>query len=399
VVKKLSPLAVVFSSACFFLSPAVHTQNSSRSAGARNANVLLRFELLSRTAAWAIVHQPLNHSDDRPQRCRSSHLYLTRNGGRSWRDITPSSMPTRDIGQIFFLDPSHVWMLSTDALDDQPFYLLSTQDGGKHWRRLVIERPTFHVMDDYYSPTQLYFIDSQHGWMLWQWHLMNSTRDALFATNDGGRTWKRLANPPGGGPMQFVSAHDGWLIGGPEKWRGIARPEDTELWVTHDGGVEWNPVAVPVPVDSPQQRPYLISLKFKNMSEGVIAAGAQEPQGDDQRYTNCFTRDGGKTWRFSQFDAQSAGPSIVDEHIYWCVVRHPVPAFFKARVILQRDTKPISFALPKTIVSNAGSFCAHFIDDRNAWALVRIGVERKLVVTPDGGKTSKFMPLPVKTIE
>ena len=196
--------------------------------------------------------------------------------------------------------------------------------------------------------------------------------------------------------MQFLSARDGWVIGGPKEWRGIARPEDTQLWVTHDGGAKWNPIDIPIPLDSPQQRPYLISLKFRNMTEGTIAAGAQEPETVNQRYTNCFTRDGGKTWRFSQFDALGAGPSIVDDHIYGCASNR-TSGFTTAT--LQRDTAPISFTLPAGIRSNPETLCANFVDDVNAWAFVRIGREKRLVVTTDGGKTSKFMPLPVKTIE
>jgi hypothetical protein len=133
----------------------------------------------------------------------------------------------------------------------------------------------FHLMDDYYFPSQLFFSDPQHGWILGHWSMMNSTHDALLVTTDGGRTWKRLADAPGAGPLQFISARDGWVAGGPEDWDGVGRPEDTQLWVAHDGGAAWKSVPVPVPRDSSEQEPYLSAFKFKSMDEGTAIVEEQ----------------------------------------------------------------------------------------------------------------------------
>lgn len=254
--------------------------------------------------------------------CAAQHIYWTHDNGQAWRDITPSNMPTLKIGTVFFLDKLHGWMLSTDALADQAntrFYLLSSEDGGTHWRTLMLSRPMFHLMDDYYFPSQLFFSDPQHGWILWHWHMMHGSQDAILATSDGGRTWKRLGHTvPGGGPLQFMSPSDGWMIGGPEDREGIDR-EDTQLWVTHDDGAAWKPVPVPVPKDSSEQEPYLAAFKFKSVDEGV--AIAQEQLGPRLfRVFTCRTRDGGKSRQTSQFDAYHAEPHFGSKHIFWSLI-------------------------------------------------------------------------------
>jgi photosystem II stability/assembly factor-like uncharacterized protein len=148
-------------------------------------------------------------------------------------------MFARNLGNIFFLDRSHGWILASDALGEEEgarFHLYSTEDGGKNWKSLLLQRRTLELRDDYTFPSQLFFSDPKHGWILWHWHMMNSSMDSLLATSDGGHTWKRLPDPPGGGPFQLMSPHNGWMIGGPELPDGIPVPEAENVWVTQDGG-------------------------------------------------------------------------------------------------------------------------------------------------------------------
>jgi photosystem II stability/assembly factor-like uncharacterized protein len=338
--------------------------------------------------------------------CAAQRIYWTEDNGKAWRDITPPDMPTHSIGQVFFLDSLHAWMLSTDALADQEntrFYLLSTEDAGKHWRTLMLQRPMFDLMDDYYFPTQLFFSDPQHGWILWHWHMMNSSQDALLTTKDGGRTWNRSGDAvPGVGPMQFLSARDGWMIGGPEEWEDVGRPENTQLWLTHDSGAHWKAVHIPVPIpkDSPEQEPYLTVFRFNDMGKGVVIA--EEQLGPRLfRVFTCRTRDGGESWRISHFDAYDASPVLGDKHIFWSISdrveegRHGRATPSHPR--LQIDSDPISFALPAGISPESRLIDLDFIDDSNAWASYIDRGQARLTATTDGGKTSKLMPLPVTT--
>jgi photosystem II stability/assembly factor-like uncharacterized protein len=364
---------------------------------------LRRSKLISPGTGWTIVDQPSDRAVQ-GENCTNAHLYWTENNGKDWRDITPPDMPTRNIGQVFFLDRSHGWMLSTDALSEETyarFYLLSTEDGGKNWRTLVLQRPAFKLMDDYTFPSQLFFSDSQHGWILWHWHMMNKSLDALLATTDGGRTWSRLPDPPGPGPLQFTSPHDGWIIGGPEIPDGIPDPESENLWATHDGGIHWHVVSVPLPADSEAGEAYFSAFRFKNSREG-LAVAERQLSGRLFRFLTCVTRDGGRSWKVSHFDAYHASPSFVGEHIIWSLSDWPA-----MKVTFQIDDHVTSPILPAGTSLEGGLGDVDFIDDSNGWTTYRNGrttlvfmsgpkfAPMELLSTTDGGKTFQIITPPV----
>ena len=266
----VSPRLAILVSAFMALAswPDVALSQTSSSASPTCYAHLSRAKLVSKGKGWAIVDQPSNRLVDRSggaDDCTDEHLYWTANDGQTWREITPPDMPTRNMGTsfftpatglqtVFFLDSSHGRMISTDALsedNDARLYFLSTEDGGKNWRRLLIQRPTYKLMEDMW-PTQVYFSDPRHGWILWHWSMMNSRANALLSTTDRGQSWKRLPDPPGAGPLDFTSARDGWMIGGSPGQEGIPVIDDDQLWGTHDGGVHWKAISVPLPTDSPR---------------------------------------------------------------------------------------------------------------------------------------------------
>jgi photosystem II stability/assembly factor-like uncharacterized protein len=342
--------------------------------------------LISTGVGWAIVDLP-SEGPANDVECTRQHLYWTETNGRTWREITPPDMPTRSIGQVFFLNRWHGWMLSTDALSEETdarFYLLSTDDGGKNWRALMRQRPMFKLMDDYTFPNQLFFSDPLHGWIIWHWALMNSRLNYLLSTNDGGLTWKRIPDPPGPGPLQFTSASEGWMIGGPEMPDGIPVPERENLWATHDGGIHWRVVSVPLP-NSEDGEAYFSGFRFKNSSEG-LAVVERQLSGLLFRFFTCFTRDGGKSCKVSHFDAYHASPSFVGEHIIWSVSDWPA-----MKVTIQTDGHVTSPAPPSGLSPEGRFGDFDFIDDLNGWAWF----DRELLSTSDGGKTFQVITPPV----
>src|SRR5258708_23055524 len=209
---------------------------------------IIRKQLISPGYEWAIFR-----GQDRAQPDGTSvtqmRLCLTEDSEESWKDITPATMPAQWIETVFFLDRYHGWMFASDAQPEDPdarFYLLSTVDGGKHWQTQEFRRQPYNLMLDMF-PTWISFSDPQHGWILWHWHMMNSSRESLLSTTDGGKTWKRLPDPQGAGPMDFVSSREGWLICASDNQQGIPFWEDDALCATRDGGKHWKTVALPIP--------------------------------------------------------------------------------------------------------------------------------------------------------
>lgn len=228
------------------------------------------------------------------------------------------------------------------------------------------------------APTQVFFADSQHGWILWRYTVMHSSLYVLLSTTNGGRTWKPLAEPPGSGPMQFLSATDGWIIGGPKDEEGIGQPDNVALWNTHDGGASWKLVPIPIPKNpGPDEEDfYLIGLKFRNMQEGMVAAGVQRTHRGV--FASCFTQDGGKTWQFSRFNASNAEPSIGDRHIFWSA------DYVEGQSDIRMDSEPIPFVYPAGV---SLSLNVDFLNDSYAW----LSDGKGLIATTDRGQTSKFI--------
>jgi photosystem II stability/assembly factor-like uncharacterized protein len=354
--------------------------------------------------------------------CTDEHLYWTDNDGRSWREITPPNMPTRNIGTssftpatglqtVYFLDSSHGRIISTDALNedsDARFYFFSTEDGGKNWRRLMIQRLTYKLMEDMW-PTEIYFSDPLHGWILWHWSMMNSRANALLSTSDGGQTWKRLPDPPGAGPLEFTSSRDGWMIGSSPGQDGIPVVEDDQLWTTIDGGVHWNAVSIPLPADFAANVRFG-ALKFSGEDDGVVVA--QAPVSDYvERFFSCLTRDGGKSWQVSQFEGYQASPSLVGTGVIWTVFHMPKTQgtiFHRTRTLItiRVGDREIAPAVPSALSLEGNFGDVEFSDDSHGWTTFFNGrpsqfglpgssfAYSELLSTSDGGKTFQTITPP-----
>jgi photosystem II stability/assembly factor-like uncharacterized protein len=363
--------------------------------------------LVSPGTGWIIVDQPSDHPasyDD----CAFQHLYWTNNNGQTWREITPPDMPTRNIGEVFFLDSSHGWIIATDALNEDPdarFYLHSTEDGGKTWQTLLIQRSPYNLKDDMF-PRQVLFSDPQHGWILWHWSMMNSMLDSLLATADGGHTWQRLPNPPGPGPIYFISARDGWMIGAPEGSHGVPNYENEQLWATHDGGVHWQALSAALPTAAKNQAVFFAAVRFRSAREGIAIAGLQpstQAPGDLIRSFATLTHDGGKTWHFIRSDNPSAyriDASVVGTHVIWFL------SDFESKIVeIQNGRHTVTPIFPSDISPNRNLSNPEFIDDLNAWVKysdreARFDLQGRrlpssgLLSTKDGGKTFQIIAPP-----
>ena len=367
-------------------------------------------QLVSPGIGWAIAVQPSEHPADYAD-CEFEHLYWTEDNGKTWREITPPLMPAPIIALVFFLDRFHGWMISTDALNegvDNRFYLHSTEDGGKTWRILLMQTPIFSLKDEM-EPSHIVFTDTHHGWMFWHWSIMNSMSESLLATADGGRTWRRLPDPRGPGPVSFISTRDGWMVGASEGFLGIPNYEDDELWATRDGGMHWQALRATLPTPGKDQRAAFSAVKFNNALEGVALARLMPyTLGPDDvwRAFAYFTHDGGKTWHSSPLDnptAHQIDACIVGTHVIWLL-----SDFQGENVELRNAHHVIKPVFPAEIPSEKHLSSPGFVDDLNGWIIYsddgpRLSVRGQplassgLLSTNDGGKTFQIISPPAVT--
>ena len=149
-------------------------------------------------------------------------LLSTVDGGLHWQ---LKKSPTEDaLRDVYFADEQTGWLVCErniyllKELDEPRSYLLQTTDGGANWQRV---EATAGDVDA--SLVRIVFADRERGFVFGE-------LGALYATEDGGRTWARRRVPTrhlllGG---TFLDSQQGWIVGA-----------GATLLQTSDGGATW----------------------------------------------------------------------------------------------------------------------------------------------------------------
>ncbi len=169
----------------FFLlfSVPVYSEQSGESviAADLNMNVECIFGLDEKTAIIG--------GEKRSGQFLSSSIYLTSDGGKSWKEIGPE-IELSSIYSIFFLDNLIGWAVGawTQESITDPF-VLSTEDGGLNWKRSFIP-VRIPSGTNIHLPVNIYFINESYG--IVQTFINNKVEDetAIFISENGGESWK-----------------------------------------------------------------------------------------------------------------------------------------------------------------------------------------------------------------
>jgi hypothetical protein len=168
-----------------------------------NAQIIRDAALLSPNDGWVL----------------SDRLLVTSDAGSTWRDVTPPARPQA----AFFLDRQTAWTVAAPPELEVSY----TLDGGQTWT----SNPIAFDLEFYSGNASIHFADRDHGWLLLQLASgSNFSVGVLFATSDGGRTWRQMAEPPAAGRVRFTTPRDGTIVGG---------PAGTQIFLTHDAGLTW----------------------------------------------------------------------------------------------------------------------------------------------------------------
>jgi photosystem II stability/assembly factor-like uncharacterized protein len=330
----------------------------------------------------------------------NDHVLFTTDGGATWQDVTPPEPadPNAPLGKgalTFALDADNIWVTYYDrtaAPASGPAFVWRSADAGKTW---TISQPVDVTGGDYYSPSDLVFVDADTGWLLSHAGAgLSHDYVMLFATADGGLGWERVVDPftdnlpqsCGKNGMTFADAQTGWVAG---DCAGVV-PGAPYLQKTEDGGRTWQFVELPPPAE----RPDLFSrddigcgayaLGFFTAQSGHVSVKCLLFTADPVQvlYFLYTTADGGQTWRSSPAPADSV--TFLTPDVGWALA----------------PTDPNDPAAPRDLyrTRDGGQMWAKikslnwdgqldFIAEERGWAVARAGEAVALLTTADGGQT------------
>jgi photosystem II stability/assembly factor-like uncharacterized protein len=195
-------------------------------------------------------------------------LLLTTRGDSLWATSGTRILEPPRTQDIFFLDSTHGWILQDNA---KKRFLLRTSDGGRTWSSLGLHNDFM----------QVYFNDSRVGWAI-SVKSSEKPRTVLYATIDGGTTWRKrsLVTNAEGAPgviitdFRFLDQNHGWFVGQGGGGRRVAV-------VTEDGGKSVKDVADQLPDNGSLERVFSLGQRIWLFGGTSILASF----------------DGGKSWK------------------------------------------------------------------------------------------------------
>lgn len=231
---------------------------------------------------------------------KSWRIVRTTDGGIHWKDVSPPALPALDMElPAFFLNGSVAWVAALQN-NDAALNFFRTTNGGQTWQRGgTVPIQTTRL-------TQMSFINALNGWFLTDASGgtgATSEPVEVFRTTDGGMTWVKTSDsvPTQASPhplpvdgaksgLSFLDASTGWATGG-----SANNTTDIWLYVTHDGGSNWQaqPLALPSGVTSAQffwsEPPTFVSAH-----DGLLTVVFATEKGIDLAV--YVTHDGGASW-------------------------------------------------------------------------------------------------------
>jgi photosystem II stability/assembly factor-like uncharacterized protein len=186
----------------------------------------------------------------------------TRDGGKTWR-YTSNIVAQRGARGGLVITGLRFFDAQRGIATTGGEGIYTTTDGGENWSRAPVNGGSGYVSD-------LMFLDTSVGWA--------AGDGGVWQTSDSGAAWSKIAPPDGqmrvgGRAVHFVNDRVGWLAG-----------TGGRLLRSKDGGVHWEPVALPLPA---QERPTFLDLHFVDERHGWVV-------GDEG--TIFATRDAGASW-------------------------------------------------------------------------------------------------------
>lgn len=389
---------------------------------------ITQLQMINTTTGWAIYTDP----SIRPWwEQEKSRILRTTQGIQTWIDVTlPITENSSNIRVAFFVDPNTAVVASSRStppespiVDIVPW---RTTDGGLTWKTgetLRIEQTSE------LSPSQLFFIDPQQGWMLGVSDSgMQNMRVHFFETQDGGLDWETVYDS-----VDHLSDTDTlWTKGYypfPEHFTFTTETtgffSDGRLFNTLDGGRSWVNYPLNPPADIPEINCQGGSCKYLDVISAPRFTSASDGGLIRRAYSNSdivldvlvyypntlnrmplptaqylyFTHNGGETWTPQPLPVRIGTVYFLNAKIGWLLGKNdPNPASVTQLYQTINGGKTWSQIAPDCPLPLGSEL--QFIDEQNGFAYYpsevsdfykdfdqRVGQNPTLFSTNNGGKS------------
>ena len=221
---------------------------------------------------------------------------------------------------LTFADAQHGWLLVAlgAGMNHQYVGLFATNDGGKSWA--LIQDPTSPAEMQSFPKTGLAFADADTGWLTRDGQGVDAVAHVI-KTEDGGVTWTRIDLDGPDGSSSWYDAHACGTYSpvafSPKSLLVLVKcldnatfkVEQDYLYATSDGGQTWKVVTLPAAfaVEDPPAGGLFFSDAQKGLALGREIFG---------------TADGGKTWSARKQVNWDGQFSFVDINTGWAIARN-----------------------------------------------------------------------------
>jgi photosystem II stability/assembly factor-like uncharacterized protein len=228
---------------------------------------------VSRDVGWVLVKVPTTALP-------RMELYRTPDAGDTWqRQLTWAGGAAPEAARFF--GPTQAFF--TARVDAATLSIFTTLDGSR-WRSGASPSPAAAVS----------FVDANLGWAAYR----QGAGVAVDRSGDGGRTWRRLITftaPPEVDPrrwFEFTDTQNG-LMG------GLAEGKLAPLYATHDGGTTWRAAALPAPPEHVGAAASSVVAGARSLAGGTVVVSLSIYPREGQGYARSYlyaSADGGRTW-------------------------------------------------------------------------------------------------------
>jgi photosystem II stability/assembly factor-like uncharacterized protein len=208
-------------------------------------------------------------------------LERTLDGGKTWKEVNPNA-PL--MGAIAFATPRDGWLGRNDFALPQQLYV--TRNGGRSWRHRAIATPRGWRGARLFPDTPTFF--GGRGVLPVSLVLGKRSAVAFYVTRNGGRTWQPRAIRTVGFPILASQPFVRYVptsIASPAVWWIASGRKHSSIAVTTNAGRSWH-------VSSPSNLPRAPGSEIS--AAGPRRAWLTTPGRKRSLYA---TSDGGRTWR------------------------------------------------------------------------------------------------------